>query len=752
MKFDWQTDEDGLLVPESVESRRDSAPRYRWLIWLGISAVLLLTGLAVYYQLNRRVDAAHAEIEADVLAAFNLAQQALAQGDAELLATILYREDSQWAREWEGVAQEGRYPPHIPPLLMPDGAAEVTAVRFTTELDEAEITWRRPYALQSGDHNGQIIYLQHTDFYRKTPVGWRWTPPPDDFTGEWLTESGDYLSLIYPARDAETALRLAASLDASLQSWCEGDLPAQLSCPTRPPWNLHLNRSPATLNRVDQLHDSLRIPPPPPPGSSATGFSLPALPAIWLLGEPLDEAGHEALRRHFTLQLAVALIRHNQAGTATPPGRVETVAWLEAIGVTLPPPADPSTAPPSLAAANGLVTLCYGAGGGRYLWQYEAVGDDWQAQLPSQQFYEAMPWPGGGLFLGSREETGDGLEVTFSRYVDGRLLPIHRFQPRATQRGQPYEFGGLFPAGLFGMFYSIMLNIVDGDDWRMYQVDEAACDESGCALINLSDGTLPRFWSPDGRHLLLYPDEETLELRDQANNLLRTFTRQGDEMAQWLDNERFIFLSLNMTQSGPADMRITVAHVTGGKPDWIIDPVAALAARLPEPPANVWLMPFHHLPESDRLIMIGEWSSPGVADTTFGFALLQLDETQPILTPLPINRETLDNIWRFPTVSPDNRWLVMSGANGSQFFTELVDLDRIERQRVSLPVARDLISELWLWEVFSRSNAPLIWSPDGRWLVLDHHGAFYLLDPAENELTALMSPQPGCVSAAWLDP
>jgi len=296
------------------------------------------------------------------------------------------------------------------------------------------------------------------------------------------------------------------------------------------------------------------------------------------------------------------------------------------------------------------------------------------------------------------------------------------------------------------MFYSIMLNIVDGDDWRFYQVDEAACDESGCALTNLSDGrSLPQFWSPDGRHVLLYPDEETLELRDQAHNLLRTFARQGDEFAQWLDNERFLFLSLNMTQNGPAGMQILVVHVAEGKPDWIIDPVAALAAQLPEPPANVWLTPFLRLFESDRLIMIGEWGAG------FGFALLELDEMQPTLTPLPITREILDNIQSFPTVSPNGRWLVLTGASGNQILVELIDLELIVRERIPLlSIARDLVSDLWLRDD-SFFYAPLSWSADGRWLALAEHGMIYLLNPAENEQAALPLPQPGCASPVWLN-
>jgi hypothetical protein len=116
MQFDWRTEEDDPLTPEPPPPDPTAAHR-RWLIWVALTAVIILSGILVYYQLDRRVDAAYAEIEADVLAAFNLAQQALAEGDAELLASVLSRQDPQWFREWQAVTEEGAYPHAISPLL-----------------------------------------------------------------------------------------------------------------------------------------------------------------------------------------------------------------------------------------------------------------------------------------------------------------------------------------------------------------------------------------------------------------------------------------------------------------------------------------------------------------------------------------------------------------------------------------------------------------------------------------------------------
>jgi hypothetical protein len=304
MQFDWQTEEDGPLTPEPPQPDPTAAPNRRWFIWLSLTAVILLTGLLVYTQLNRRVDAAHAEIEADVLAAFNLAQQALTQGDAELLTAVLSRQDAQWAREWREVAEEGSYPYAISPLLTGHGDVEIVAVRLNDQLNEAEIVWRRPYTFRGDNGSTETIHLERTDFYYKTVTGWLWTKPPDDYWGGWETWHGRYLTLSYPARDMAMAVLLAEALEAHLDNWCRGELPAFMRCPNQPPWNMRLAVNPATLNRLQQFDYNQT--------ATAGSWSFSPLPAPSLLGRPVDDAGRDALLRYYALQTGLSLIRYSQ--------------------------------------------------------------------------------------------------------------------------------------------------------------------------------------------------------------------------------------------------------------------------------------------------------------------------------------------------------------------------------------------------------------------------------------------------------
>jgi hypothetical protein len=738
MKFDWQTDEDGPLVPESVETRRDTAPRYRWLIWLTFPAVLLLTGFAVYTQLNRRVDAAHAEIEADVLAAFNLAQQALTQGDAELLATVLYREDVQWFREWGEVAENGRYPLPIPPLLTPHDELDITAVNLSSELDKAEIVWRRPYTLYTGSAPEQIVYLQHAHFYEKTAIGWLWRPPDNESWGEWHTEIGQYLNLTYSESDEAFALPLAQELDALLTGWCEGELPAGIHCPTRPPWTVRLNRNPASLDRSNQT--------PTIPPSSASHLPMPPLPTITLLGEPVDEAGVTALRRYYALQIGAALIqfsRYRSSPNQFSP--TELMTWLTDMGLMVWPP---HYAPPPHDMPGGLTVHCGGDGGGT-LWQYETAAG-WRPLLPDQSFYEIMPWPGGGLFLGSRQELDDGLQVTFSRYLDGRLMTIHQFQPANPSPNQhPFQYGGLYPGLLFSSALPILF-VIDQDEnnWTPYMAD---CDDNDCALIEIGGGDPWRItiWSVDGRYGLVYLDNDSVQVVDQTDAAIRELPSAGIGSVKWLDNERF----LNIPPPEPGGPYVTenliIGYAAGDQPDRVIAVADLLDEEERAVSLHLEMSPFSMHSPRNQVILIGQSRGSTTVTGRPGMQLFsfELDGAEPKLKRLPVTAAAMQ-MGGWPLLSPDGRWLTLVSMDYAQRYVEIIDLDGETNWRVDSfgepnSIALDLLEQPGL------SNFPH-WSPDGRWLTVSHAGVVHLFDPEQREQVALALPQAGCAGSAWL--
>jgi hypothetical protein len=732
MQFDWRTEGDDPLTPESPRPQ-PAAPKHRWLIWLSLTAVIILSGFLVYYQLNQRVDAAHAEIEADVLAAFYLAQQALIQGDPELLATVLSRQDQQWYREWQAVAENGRYPPAIPPLLTAAGDVEVVAVHLSSQLDAAEIVWQRPYRRQSANSGSDHVWLQGIDFYHKTNRGWLWMPPEEDYWGDWQSQTGHYLHLMYPERDEAFAAGLATALDDLLQTWCEGGLPAQLECPTRPPWNLRLARNPEALNNVNLANQGR------PPTLSASSLPLPALPSPSLLGWPVDEAGQEALRRHYGLQLGTALIQYNVQHYERLFGRSEIVSILGQMGLLdWPPPV--ALPPPATAVTDDLVVHCTTAAGGR-LWQYDRLGDAWQPLLPQQLFYEFMPWPGGeGFFLGSREETAAGLEVTFSRYLDGRLFPIYQFQPAAAAHsGRPYEFGGLLRRGQDNS--QLMLLVGSADARQRYWLDGAGCTASDCPLTRLDDTLNGMGWSPDGRYGFVQ-ERNGFWLIDETGEQLRSLNMPGT----WLDNERFAYVTwptrfLPGAQVAP---ELVIVAVSPDEPDWVI-PLADLLAQQGAG-QNLFLGTVLANPvDRDSLVLMGTrvWFDTGPQDTRYYFALLELDQPAAKLTLLPTNIQWPET---FPTISPDGRWLILIGPRDDLPILELVDLQQEAGWYAPLATSADLVASLpWQW-----GHLPVTLAPDGRTLAVLYAGIIHLFDLVTGEPAALVPPQPGCMNLAWL--
>jgi hypothetical protein len=444
------------------------------------------------------------------------------------------------------------------------------------------------------------------------------------------------------------------------------------------------------------------------------------------------------------LQVGIALGQFN-LNRSPQLSRSEFINWFIETGLVVWPPADLSPPPDLSDRLDASLVVHCASGGSGPLWQYETAAG-WRPLLPDQSFYELMPWPDGGLFLGSRQELEDGLQVTFSRYLNGRLIPIHQFQIANPSPNQyPFQYGGLYP-GLFFSLHATILFVVDQNDWIPYTAD---CDDNGCALTQVGGGDHWRLniWSPDGRYAFVYQDDETVQLIDQAGNPIRELRQVGLISAvQWLDNERFIVAA---SHSGPQGSNITesvtIGYAAGEQPDRII-PVADL---LNDQDANLYL---HILPvgnsdlNNNRVILIGERGGPPTSGSPRLLLFsLELEGAEPTLRPLPAT--TTLYLSAFPFLSPNGRWLTLVSMDDAQTLVEIIDLDNETNWPVDL--AEPWIIPDGFWAAPNFSNQPS-WSPDGRWLSISHAGIIHLLDPERAEHTVLTPPQPGCMAAAWL--
>ena len=270
-EFDWVTEDEHLTLGKRERQLTPAASVWkRWRRLIIIVAVLLLAGVLVYLLLERQAATTIAAIEADVLASHRLAEQAMRQGDVELLRSLLSARDLHWSETQQRLAQTADPIWNLIPL---DEMADLQGLILADDLRQAELTLDRRFSW----HGDQIVTLRQTAVYRLGADQWLFAPPLDEFWGEEITEHIGRFNLTYRERDHELVEKLAARLEPELLTLCR-EL-AGLTC--SPSWVLDLHFTPDPL---------LLVLGEPPLNAVAVH-----LPAPSLLGEPLDEAGWDAL-------------------------------------------------------------------------------------------------------------------------------------------------------------------------------------------------------------------------------------------------------------------------------------------------------------------------------------------------------------------------------------------------------------------------------------------------------------------------
>ena len=279
--------EDEAVVPlTAVSSQR------RWRVAL---LGLVLVGVAswlVYRQVNRRMEAIAADVEADFLASHDLVRLAAQQGDAELVNTILSGRDLRWAQAYERlVADRVLYDRSPWGLTWLPEEGEVVDVTLSPDLMAAELLFNQSYQKSVTE----TVVLQQTAVYRLGPNRWLFSPPDNDFWGTWQRQEGTLLTLVYAARDEAMALQLHSDLEAVLQDMC--DLLTR-ACPASLQVTVRLDTQPDSLVNVLLEPQSLW----------RYGRYRILLPSPTLVGLPVDEVGYEVLRRRYARQMVSVMI------------------------------------------------------------------------------------------------------------------------------------------------------------------------------------------------------------------------------------------------------------------------------------------------------------------------------------------------------------------------------------------------------------------------------------------------------------
>jgi len=296
MSFDWQTEEDADWEAQQqvVSGAERRIPGRRWLLLVGVLASIIAVGVLLWREARQRVEAAEARITEAVLASDSIARRAAAEGDRELLRSVLSGRDRSWLQTQYELLEQGLLFGDVtrPLSLRPvtDSQLERT-VDVDADLDEVVVTAESVYR-PAGD--GGAITLRHTYVYRQGRDRWLLAPPLRDYWGDWGSVRYPHLTLTYPERDEPVARRLAADLDGHLQEIC-ATYP-KLSCPEDLHLRLRLETDPDSLLALTE------------PGLGLGRQRGVSLPTPTLVGLPAGDAAYRALLRGYAAPVVTAAV------------------------------------------------------------------------------------------------------------------------------------------------------------------------------------------------------------------------------------------------------------------------------------------------------------------------------------------------------------------------------------------------------------------------------------------------------------
>lgn len=293
-KFEWRTEEDWEELAAPEQPKRSRPRRWQWLVTLTI--FLGLAGYFVYNQVEQRIEEATHTVEQDVLSSLDVLQTANANRDVELVNGVLSGRDPQWTDIQRDLIRHRLLFDRTPFGLTLIGTPEVIETTLAPDLLTAELNLHAHYAIAIGNGLTQTITLEHQALFRKGARNWLYAPPETEFWGEMQSISGSFLTLHYPARDADISRRLANDLERKIGEMCAMIAFDAINCLRGSRVELTLANHAAGLVMANEPELWLQA-----------GRTL-VLPAPTLVGLPLNEQGYQALFRGYAVVTLQAFI------------------------------------------------------------------------------------------------------------------------------------------------------------------------------------------------------------------------------------------------------------------------------------------------------------------------------------------------------------------------------------------------------------------------------------------------------------
>jgi len=254
--FDWITEEDHPEWDKLPDDQPDPSPRRRrWLFFLIALVVLSFAGFGILRQVNERIAESEEQVKADVLAVNALVRQAARDSDRELLTSMLSGREAAWTNTQQQLLEADlMFGSAGSPMGLRALASEPlsTTVTLSSNLREAYVTERHGYAVTNAAGVTETITLDQNHVFREGERRWLYSPPGDDFWGDWNTYTGGMTTLAYRARDERFAIRFASDIDNKLAELCDfyecpSDLLVNIRFDPEPDSVLHLSRPTARL-------------------------------------------------------------------------------------------------------------------------------------------------------------------------------------------------------------------------------------------------------------------------------------------------------------------------------------------------------------------------------------------------------------------------------------------------------------------------------------------------------------------------
>ncbi len=299
MSLTWQTDVES--DPPDAQPPPPGRNSRRGLTLLIICTLLAAALFAAWRTVRQRALQTEQRVQADVLAAHDLARQAVAGNDPELYTTLLQPEPAEWLAANRQLFENGLLfegAARMIDLLPTSPSAISREVSLDPTLSQATVTTQHTLILSSTGRARQSLLLNQLHSYRLNAGVWRAAPPPPDF---WLPEviaSSPSFTLHYPQRDQAVADLLYAELARLLPRAC--GLPG-LTCPQGHQLTIRLTPDTAALAAASEPQAFLRH-------ALGDGSASIVLPAPSLIGQPLDEAGRLFMARAYAQRVLAPLI------------------------------------------------------------------------------------------------------------------------------------------------------------------------------------------------------------------------------------------------------------------------------------------------------------------------------------------------------------------------------------------------------------------------------------------------------------